>query len=103
MREKMQKVVTVRLPNEDIKLIEKVSKEEKKDKSAAIRELIELGRIYSAILKYKEGGISIGKCAEIAGMKLSPMMDLLAELRIESKLDVMDYLEGKKGSKKILT
>lgn len=75
---------------------------EKKDKSTAIKELVELGRIYSGILKYKEGEISIGKCTEIAGIKLSQMIDLLTELGIESNLDVMDYLEGKKGAKRVL-
>lgn len=101
-KEKMQNVITVRLPNEDVRMIEELSEEEKIDKSTAIRELVELGRIYSAILKYQKGEVSIGRCAEIAGIKLSQMMDLLSELGIKSKLDVMDYLEGKKGAKKAL-
>lgn len=64
------------------------------DKSTTVRELIELGKIYFAILKYKDGKISIGKAAEIAGLSLSEMIDLAAKLGIESKLEVSDYLEG---------
>lgn len=103
MKEKMQNVMTVRLPDEDIDVIEKISKEEKIDKSTAIRELVELGRIYSSILKYQKGEISIGKCSEIAGINLSKMIDLLAELGIKSRLDVADYLEGRKAAKKALS
>ena len=69
------------------------------DKSTTVRELIELGKIYFAILKYKDGKISIGKAAEIAGLSLSEMIDLAAKLGIESKLEVSDYLEGFKGLK----
>ena len=69
------------------------------DKSTTVRELIELGKIYFAILKYKDGKISIGKAAEIAGLSLSEMIDLAAKLGIESKLEVSDYSEGFKGLK----
>jgi len=91
---KMQSVMTVRLPKEDIKIVEEISFEEKMDKSTTVRELIELGKVYFAILKYKDGKISIGKAAEIAGLPLSEMMDILSKLGVKSKLDVIDYLEG---------
>ena len=91
---KMQSVMTVRLPEEDIKIVESLSSEEKIDKSKLLRELIESGRKYFAITKYAEGEISIGRAAEISGMLISELIDLLAKFRIESKLDMNDYLEG---------
>lgn len=94
---RMQSVMTVRLPEEDLKVVEQISSEEKTDKSTAVRELIELGKVYFAILKYKEGKISIGKASEIANLPLSEMMDTLAKLGVESKLEVIDYLEGSKN------
>lgn len=64
------------------------------DKSKLLRELIEFGRKYFAITKYNEGEISVGRAAEISGMPLSELIDLLAKFKIEGKLDVNDYLEG---------
>ena len=98
---KMQSVMTVRLPEKDVKMVEQISFEEKTDKSKTIRELFDLGRIYFAILKYKEGKVSIGKAAKIADLSISEMMDLLANLGIKSSLDVMDYKEGLKNLKEI--
>jgi len=98
---KMQSVMTVRLPEEDIKMVEQISSEEKMDKSKTIRELFDLGRIYFAILKYKNGKISMGKAAKIADLSISEMMDLLAGLGIKSNIDVMDYKEGLKNLKNI--
>ena len=51
---KMQSVMTVRLPKEDLKIVEEISSKEKMDKSTTVRELIELGKIYFAINKYNE-------------------------------------------------
>ena len=99
---RMENVMTVRLPKEDLKVIEEISLKEKKDKSTTVRELVELGKLYFAIIKYRENTISIGKAAEIAGLTISEMMDLLAKLGIESNLDLSDYLEGKKFAEEIL-
>ncbi|MBI2137769.1 ribbon-helix-helix protein, CopG family, partial [Candidatus Woesearchaeota archaeon] len=41
----MTKVVTVRLPGADVKLVEQLAKWEEKDKSTAIRELVAYGKI----------------------------------------------------------
>ena len=94
---KMYDVMTVRLPKEDIKIVEEISSKEKIDKSTAVRELIELGKVYFSILKYKDEKISIGKAAEIAGLPISEMMDILTKLGVESKLDIMDYIEGSRN------
>lgn len=99
---RLQNVMTVRLPKEDLKVIEEISQREKKDKSTTIRNLVELGKIYFAIVGYKENKISIGKAAEIAGLTMSEMIDLLSKLGIESNLDLADYLESQKLAEEIL-
>ena len=99
---KMQSVMTIRLPKEDLEIIKEITAEEKIEKSTAVRELIEMGKVYLAILKYKDGKISIGKAAEIAGMTISEIMDLFAQLGIKSKLEINDYLEGSKVAEEAL-
>ena len=97
----MYENIGARIPKEIRKDIEYVAKEEQTDKSSTARELIELGRVYLAIKKYKENKISLGKAAELAGIVLSEMIDLLAEMGIKSHLEVDDYLEGVKVAEKI--
>lgn len=99
---RMQTVMTVRLPKEDLKVIEEISSRQKKDKSTIVRSLVELGKVYFAIIEYRENRISIGKAAEIAGLTISEMMDLLAKLGIESNLELSDYLESQKFAKEIV-
>ncbi len=97
----MNNVITVRLPKQDMDAIEKIATATAKDKSTIVRDLVEQGRVYFAIKEYKEGKISLGKTAETAGISISAMIDLLADLGIESNMDVEDYLEGEKNSKEI--
>ena len=94
--------MTVRLPKEDLKIIEEISLKERKDKSTTVRDLVELGKIYFAIIQYRENKISIGKAAEIAGLTISEIMDLLSKLGIKSNLDLADYIEGQKFAEEII-
>ena len=95
----MLKVMSIRLSEDDLKLVEELAQDEDVEKSATIRELLRFGRIYLAIIKYKEGKISIGRAAEIADMSLSDLMELLSNLGIESKIEKEDYLQGLKHLK----
>lgn len=99
---RMDNVITVRLPKEDLDTIKQISIKSKKDKSTTIRELVELGKIYFAIMKYREGKVSIGKAAEIAGLSISEIVDLLSELGIKGTIELEDYLEGKKFAEEIM-
>lgn len=99
---KMNNVMTVRLPKEDVEAVKEISINSNKDKSTTVRELVELGKIYYAINQYRVGKISIGKSSEIAGLSISEMMDTLAEFGIKSRIEIEDYLEGKKLGEKII-
>jgi len=98
---RMNNVITVRLPTEDIKVIENIALKAAKDKSTILRYLVEQGKVYFAIKQYSDGKISLGKAAEIAGVSISEMMDLLAELGVKNHLEVEDYLEGEKVAEKL--
>lgn len=99
---RMSNVMTVRLPKEDLEAVEQISIKNKKDKSTTVRELVELGKIYFAIVEYRENKISIGKAAEIAGLTVSEMMDILSKLGIKSNIELEDYLEGQKVAEELL-
>ncbi len=47
-----------------------------------------------AIENYKNGKVSIGKAAELAGTSISEMIVILSRFGIKSNLDFDDYLEG---------
>ena len=67
-----------------------------------MRELVGKGRVYFAIEKYAANEVSLGKAAEIAGVTISEMMDLLQKLGIESKMNIADYFEGKEVAERIV-
>ena len=52
------------------------------------------GRILLALERYREGKASLSKAAELAGVAVSEMMDLLAEHGIPSDLRAEDYRES---------
>ena len=97
----MDDAVSLRLPEGDLKIVNQFSKTYKKDKSTSIRELLEMGRIYFAITEYIKGKISLGKASKIAGLPISDLMDLLADLGIKSKIELIDYIESKKTAKNL--
>jgi len=98
---KMDNVMTVRLPKEDVDAINEIAMKTDKDKSTMVRELVELGKRHFAIMEYKEGRLSLGKSAEIAGMPLAELIELLSQLGIPSMLEVQDYLGGRNVAEKI--
>lgn len=98
---KMDNAMTVRLPKEDVEAINEIAIKTDKDKSTTVRELVELGKRHFAIMEYKEGRLSLGKAAEIAGMPLVELIELLSQLGIQSALEVQDYLAGKNVAEKI--
>ena len=98
---RMNNVMTVRLHEEDMKTVKEISTEYKKDQSTIVRELIENGRVYFAITQYVNRRASLGKTAEIAGISISEMMDILAKFGIKSNIEMEDYLEGIKVAEKL--
>ena len=94
-------VMSLRLDKEEMDRIAKLSAQEKKDKSVAVRELLDAGWTFRWLKLYHSGKVSLGKTAEKLGVSISEVIDLLAELGIESPLRYDEYLEGLQNLRKL--
>jgi predicted HTH domain antitoxin len=91
---KAQKTVSIRLEADDYNFLKGLAEADKEDLSTAVRDLVARGRVLMALERYREGKASLGKAAEVAGVSVSEMMDLLAEHGVSSELRVEDYRES---------
>jgi predicted HTH domain antitoxin len=89
-----QKMVSIRLEADDYKFLSNLAEADKEDLSTAVRDLLTRGRRFLALERYREGNASLSKAAEVAGVSISEMMDLLGEHGIPSDLRLEDYREG---------
>ncbi len=90
----MTKTMSIRMDAENYKFLNEFSKGERSDLSKAVRDLVSRGRVLLAVEKYKSGDASLGKAAELAGLRVGQMMRVLTEFGIESGIADSDYLEG---------
>lgn len=88
------KSVSIRLRDKDLKFLEKMAREERRNRSEVARELIDKGRIFDTLKKYKEGTLSIEKAAKELDKSVGGFMNLLTELGIRSPVSYEDYKEG---------
>ena len=93
----MTKTMSIRMDRENYEFLTEISKEERRDLSKAVRELVMRGRVLLAVERYKKGDASLGKAAQLAGLSVGQMMTLLAESGVESRIEKDDYLEGLKN------
>ena len=91
---KAQKTVSIRLEADDYNFLRSLAEADKEDLSTAVRDLVGRGRVLLALERYREGKASLSKAAEVAGLSVSEMMDVLAEHGIASDLRVEDYRES---------
>jgi predicted HTH domain antitoxin len=94
------KTVSIRMDEENFEFLSELTKEERTDLSKAIRDLVTRGRILLAIEKYRDGEVSLGKAAELAGMRVGQMMKTLADFGVENRIEQDDYLQGLENLKK---
>lgn len=89
--------ITTRVSKEIEKQIKAISRVEQLDKSAVIRRLltdaIKKWQIEHALKQYKEGKITIGKAAKIAGVSLRQMIDLASERGVPFQYTIKDLQE----------
>ena len=91
---KAQKTVSIRLEADDYQFLSSLAEAEKEDLSTAVRNLIGRGRVFLGLERYRLGKASLSKAAELAGVSVSEMMDLLAAHGIPADLSVEDYRES---------
>lgn len=87
-------VMSLRLNDKETRKIAVLASQEKKEKSAAARELINAGWTFRYLMEYHRGKISLGKTAEKLGLTINEVLDLLAETGVQSPLRYDEYLEG---------
>ena len=98
----MQKILSMRIDEDDLEFVKLEAEEEKADKAKIIRKLIEKGRLQISIEQYNKGKISLGKAAEKAGITISEMIDKLSELGIQNPMTKEQYLQGLKNAEEML-
>jgi predicted HTH domain antitoxin len=87
----MTKTMSIRMDRENYEFLRAISREERGDLSKAVRDLVTRGRILLAVEKYRKGEALLGKAAEVAGLSLGQMMNLLGEFGVRSRIDLEDY------------
>ena len=94
-------VMSARLPKETVELIEEIAREEKIDKSTvldrALDHYIREWKLQKAIESYGEGTATLPRAAEIAGLSVWEMIDVLTKRKIQPQYDVEDLEEDLKA------
>ena len=70
------------------------------DESTAIRQFIRLGVMWYAVELYKAGKITLGEAAELSGVSLRRMLDILAEHRVKGNVKMDQQIKALNYAKK---
>ncbi len=90
----MTKTMSIRMDRQNYEFISELSKETKDDLSKTVRELVYKGRVMLGVEKYKKGEVSLGRAANLAGLPVGQMINVLAEYGVKTNLETEDYLES---------
>jgi hypothetical protein len=96
-------VMSIRLSEKELKLIQGLAREEDKEKSSEARELILEGIKYRMLVGYRQGRVSLGTLTRRLGISLSEAIDLLASLGVPAPITFDDYLQGLGTARKLLS
>ena len=89
---------TVHLTEDILKGVLYRTKQEDVDESTAIRQFIRLGVMWYVVELYKRGKITLGEAAELSGVSLRRMLDILAEhgvkgnVKMKQQIRALDYI-----------
>ena len=99
-------MISARFAKDEIAVINERAKEEKTDKTTALRRIFSLGakqyKLEKAVKQYSESKVSIGRAAELAGISIWEMMDELKRRGIANPLTKEEYA-GSYAIEKLLT
>jgi predicted HTH domain antitoxin len=90
----MTKTMSIRMDRENFEFLSEFTKEQRSDFSKAVRDMVTRGRLLLGVERYKKGEASLGRAAELAGIRVGQMMTLLTEFGVESRVEEDDYLQG---------
>ena len=90
----MTKTMSIRMDPDNYEFLTSISEEGQRDLSKTVRDLVTRGRVLLAVEKCRNGEASLGKAAEVAGLPVGQMMDLLAKFGVRSTIDPEDYRQS---------
>jgi predicted HTH domain antitoxin len=97
---KSKEVISARLPKKRIRVIEEIAREEKVDKSTILDRALERytkeWALQKAVELYRDGTVTLSRAAEIAGISIWEMIDVLGKRKIILQYDVEDLEEDLK-------
>lgn len=97
----MSTTLTTRLPDDLFAEIERISQEERLDKSAVTRRLLEAAvrehKLETAIERYRDGELTLRGAAELAGRSLRELMTELARREVPLVYGEKDLEEDLSG------
>lgn len=70
------------------------------DESTAIRQFIRLGVMWYVVELYKAGKITLGEAAELSGVSLRRMLDILAEHGVKGNVKMDQQIKALNYAKK---
>ncbi|MEE8167836.1 MAG: UPF0175 family protein [Candidatus Hydrothermarchaeales archaeon] len=90
-------LISTRLPLEMEKEVNWYAKKEKVGKTVAIRKILDIGlkdiKLEHALEEYKIGKVTLWKAAEIAGLSLWEMLEIIKERKISLPYTIEDVKE----------
>ena len=97
MRKSVSK--TVRLPRELFEVVRHRARQEKIDESTAIRQLLALGAENYAVELFRQGKITLGEAAGLAGVTVRQMIDVLqrhgirGNVRLDQQQKALEFVK----------
>jgi len=88
------KTTSFRLDEKELERIEKVAEEKGGGKSQSVRDLLDYGWEYLKIRQYRKGDISLSRLSQELDKPINEVINLLADLGVQSPLEKADVLEG---------
>ena len=90
----MTKTMSIRMDRENFEFLNELAKEQRSDLSKSVRDMVTRGRVLLAVERYKKGEASLGRAAELGGVRLGQMMTILTEFGVDGRIEDEDYLQG---------
>lgn len=90
----MTKTMSIRMDRDNYEFLSEMSKQQSSDLSKAVRELVTRGRVLLAVERYKSGEASLGNAAEVAGLPIGQMMDVLKKFGVKSRIEHEDFRQS---------
>lgn len=101
----MSATITTRVPKDIKDKIDSISRTEHLDKSTVVRRLLSRAvqewQVDHALAQYREGKITIGRAAKIAGIPLREMIAIAAEKGIPFQYSLDDLREDVKAAESL--